>query len=269
MQALFPYPGGKRKLSKLIVDKYMPDHEVYLELFFGSGAIFFEKPKAKINYINDKSSVITNFFEQVRDNTKTIKRLLLSTPYSEEIVKKLWENYNKLTKDKKALAFWLLQYSFNSCAPYAQFHKQESAWKFSVLVKLLYKARKKLDGVYIINRDFRDVLKKNIFNNEECWIYVDPPYVQDIGYYSGGTFSVKDHKDLAELLNKTKAKVTLSYDDTPLIRSLYNGWNFYEIKYNSSMSTCNDNKKTYTELIITNWRESCKMISLMDYLKDE
>ena len=245
----------------------MPRHDIYLELFFGSGAVFFRKPRAKVNYINDKSNMITNFFEQIRDNCDEMEWMIISTPYSEQAMRNLLENYDKLDNARKALAFWMLQYSFNSSQPYAQFHDQESAWKSMKLIGMIREARLKLDGVYIVNRDFRDILKKNVFNTSKCWIYADPPYVSDIGYYDGGKFSEQDHKDLANMLSKINALVTISYDDHEFIRDLYKNWYITKIDYKSSMSSHNS-KKEYGELIITNFNpvEKCdRTTSAVDY----
>lgn len=42
MKTILKYPGAKNRLAPWIVSN-MPSHEVYLEPFFGSGAVFFNK----------------------------------------------------------------------------------------------------------------------------------------------------------------------------------------------------------------------------------
>ena len=44
--------GHKQKLAKKIISHF-PEHNVYLEPFFGAGGIFFNKPKVKFNFLND------------------------------------------------------------------------------------------------------------------------------------------------------------------------------------------------------------------------
>jgi len=46
--------GNKSKIAHEI-QKYFPAHEIYIEPFFGAGGMFFNKPKAKYNIINDPS----------------------------------------------------------------------------------------------------------------------------------------------------------------------------------------------------------------------
>lgn len=40
MKRILNYPGSKWSMAKWIID-HMPRHEVYLEPYFGSGAVFF------------------------------------------------------------------------------------------------------------------------------------------------------------------------------------------------------------------------------------
>ena len=42
MASILKYPGAKNKLAKWIFS-YIPEHSVYVEPFFGSGAVFFNK----------------------------------------------------------------------------------------------------------------------------------------------------------------------------------------------------------------------------------
>lgn len=52
MEAVLKYPGAKNRLAEWIIS-FIPEHRVYLELFFGSGAVFFNKDPAKIETLND------------------------------------------------------------------------------------------------------------------------------------------------------------------------------------------------------------------------
>ena len=47
--------GNKKKIAKEI-QKYFPPHKIYIEPFFGAGGMFFNKPKAKYNIVNDLDS---------------------------------------------------------------------------------------------------------------------------------------------------------------------------------------------------------------------
>ena len=57
------YPGAKWRLADWII-AHMPPHRVYVEPYFGSGAVFFVKPPAKLETINDANGhVVTTFVD--------------------------------------------------------------------------------------------------------------------------------------------------------------------------------------------------------------
>lgn len=54
--------GNKSKIAKEI-QKHFPKLDAYIELFFGAGGMFFNKPKAKYNFLNDNDSEVYNLFK--------------------------------------------------------------------------------------------------------------------------------------------------------------------------------------------------------------
>lgn len=44
MKTPISYYGGKQRLAPIIVAR-IPEHDIYVEPFFGGGAVFFTKPK--------------------------------------------------------------------------------------------------------------------------------------------------------------------------------------------------------------------------------
>ena len=63
MRAPFAYYGGKMGMAKLIVS-LMPEHRVYIEPFFGSGAVFFAKPPVMHEIVNDLDDAVVAFLQQ-------------------------------------------------------------------------------------------------------------------------------------------------------------------------------------------------------------
>ena len=71
IQTVLRYPGAKWVLSKWICDN-LPPHEVYLEPFFGSGAVFFGKEPCHTETINDLDGDVVNLFKAIREHTEEI-----------------------------------------------------------------------------------------------------------------------------------------------------------------------------------------------------
>ena len=52
MKAVMKYPGSKWSIAEWIIS-FFPGHHSYLEAFFGSGAVLFNKPRSNIETVND------------------------------------------------------------------------------------------------------------------------------------------------------------------------------------------------------------------------
>ena len=79
MKTLLNYPGAKWGMAKEIV-ALMPKHRSYLEPFFGSGAVLFNKPPSAIEPVNDIDGDIVNFFKVLRDNADELASAIALTP---------------------------------------------------------------------------------------------------------------------------------------------------------------------------------------------
>lgn len=81
IKAMLKYPGSKWSMTDWIL-QYMPPHEVYVEAFFGSGAVFFRKNPVRVEVINDKDEQVINLFRVCRDQPEDLIRLVSLTPVS-------------------------------------------------------------------------------------------------------------------------------------------------------------------------------------------
>lgn len=57
--------GGKSKLRKTIID-LIPDHNYYVEVFFGAGWVYFGKQPSKVEVINDIDAELINLFKMIK-----------------------------------------------------------------------------------------------------------------------------------------------------------------------------------------------------------
>lgn len=73
MRTPITYYGGKQRLAKTIVSM-IPSHKIYCEPFFGGGAVFFQKPKAGIEVINDKNDMLINFYLCIQNRFEELQK---------------------------------------------------------------------------------------------------------------------------------------------------------------------------------------------------
>ena len=62
MRQVLKYPGSKWKIANQLAE-LIPDHHSYVEPFFGSGALFFNKLPSNIETINDMDHDVVNLCE--------------------------------------------------------------------------------------------------------------------------------------------------------------------------------------------------------------
>lgn len=73
---MFPWIGGKYYLRNHILNNFPKDYKNirYVEVFGGSAKILFFKEKSRLEVYNDKDENIYNFYYQVRNNYKELRR---------------------------------------------------------------------------------------------------------------------------------------------------------------------------------------------------
>ena len=98
--------GNKKKIAKEI-QKYFPPHKIYIEPFFGAGGMFFNKPKAKYNIVNDLDSDVFNLFNVVMNQKEELEKAFCMMPIHSDLLKH-WKENEEIEPIKKALRFLFL-----------------------------------------------------------------------------------------------------------------------------------------------------------------
>jgi DNA adenine methylase len=77
-----------------------PAHKSYLEPFFGSVAVLFNKPSSSIETVNDLNDDVVNLFQVIQATPKELSEKLFLTPYSRTVYNRAWglSLTTKLTK---------------------------------------------------------------------------------------------------------------------------------------------------------------------------
>lgn len=83
MRAVLKYPGSKWNIASQLVEM-IPEHHSYVETFFGSGAVLFNKPVSDIETINDLSHDVVNLFRCIQEDVDRLAAMVMTTPFSRE-----------------------------------------------------------------------------------------------------------------------------------------------------------------------------------------
>ncbi|MGG1156880.1 DNA adenine methylase [Brevibacillus formosus] len=180
------YPGSKWSLAGWIIE-HMPEHETYLEPFFGSGAVLFNKAQSKLETINDLDGDVTNLFEVIRERPEELAHLVRWTPYSREeyylsyeptenklararrFLIRIWQAIGAKTSDRTGWRSNVQIYK----APHKIWPKQ-----WSELPDEILEVSSRLKDVQIENQPALKVMER--YRYPEVFIYADPPYILSI-----------------------------------------------------------------------------------------
>lgn len=241
--------GNKKAIAHKIIP-YFPPHDCYIELFAGTGAMFFAKPQAKYNILNDIDEDIYNMWQVV----KFQKQELITELENLIIHEKLWKDYKKIVpEDKVFRAALFLMYS-----NFGYMGKPDNI-KFGVgdnnkklLIENIDNCLKLISYCKFTCDDFRKVLGKISFSakgdKEAMFIYADPPYYGTTNNYSN-SFTLQDTQDLFQILTDSKIRFALSEFDNPKIIEIAESYNLniHIIGERRNM------KNRRTEILITNY----------------
>ncbi|HLL79834.1 MAG TPA: DNA adenine methylase [Ktedonobacteraceae bacterium] len=231
-RAPFAYYGGKSYLVPTLL-QVLPKHEVYCEVFGGSGVLLFNKKSARLEVFNDLHSGIVNLFRVLRapESAGELQPPLQLTPYSREEWRECLETWQDEPDpiEKARRWFVVVQQSFSG-------HDRWAGWRFARkvgrnpavsyrgAVELLTTFTERLAHVEIEHADFGQVLAA--YDGPGTLFFCDPPYLPETrvkGKYQH-EMSVDDHIRLLDQLQTLQGKVVLSGYDAPLYQRMLKGW---------------------------------------------
>ncbi len=245
MKAIAKYPGSKWSIANWIIS-FFPEHHSYLEPFFGSGAVLFNKDRSNIETVNDMDGNVVNLFECIREDPEKLARSIYLTPYSRQVYEKAFQ---EVPEDRfgAALNFYIrlnMGHGFRT-------NGEKVGWKNDVqgrersyasqdwcnLPEKIMQAAERLRGVQIENKPALELI--NRFNYKNVLIYCDPPYMLQTrhGKQYRCEMDNADHERLLDMLLKHKGYAVISGYDTDVYNSMLAGWNRFEkISYSQACS---------------------------------
>lgn len=236
MKALMKYPGSKWSLANWIIS-FFPEHHSYLEPFFGSGAVLFNKTRSNIETVNDLDKNVVNLFECIRTDPERLARMIYMTPYAREVYERA---YRDVPEDKFQAAFNFfirlnMGHGFRT-------NGRKVGWKNDVqgrersyasldwcaLPDKIMLAAERLRGVQIENRPAVELIQR--FNFENVLIYCDPPYMLETrhGKQYRCEMNDLDHEELLKVLLRHKGFVLISGYSSEMYEDMLIGWYRYE-----------------------------------------
>lgn len=243
----FRYPGGKFYARKLILAS-LPHHNRYCEPFAGGASVFFAKPAAKENILNDKDSELVNTYLAIRDNVEELIVLLNGLPASKEKHRYYKLEYKPANDLERAMRWYYLNRT-----SYSGIMKMENCYwgygdKYSMRPenwpRHLRTVSERLQGTTILNQDFESVIDSL---PDGYFMFVDPPYFNaDQDKFYTCSFSKDDHYRLRDILKRNAKRLNflLTYDNSPEIREMYNWCTSLEDReWNYTISRTDDQKK--------------------------
>jgi DNA adenine methylase len=214
--AIVRWVGGKGKqIDKIIPLITKTNKNTYLEPFVGGGSVFInllkEGYKGKI-IVNDLNTDLINLYKHVKNN---IDDLILTLKkfdnITEEYYYRLRSVYNNLdtTSLEKSALFIILN---KTC--FRGLYRVKKNGEFNTPYGHISLKRKLYDEVKLreLSNLFKDVIFENqhyinfieqYVNNDDCVIYLDPPYLNQFDGYTALCFNYNDYDKLInELIDK-------------------------------------------------------------------
>jgi DNA adenine methylase len=277
---LFRYPGSKKKIKKIIVEKTLSlfDEKTkeYREPFFGGGSVgldFLEQNLSnlfnKINsvWINDLDVGVACLWTAVIRHCPELKEKIKTfNPSTEHFygfrnflhISNI-ENYRRnIISPKeivdigfKKIALHQMSYSglgVMSGGPIGgksqtSNYKIDCRWKPELLCKKIDKINDLLKNFQIKEDKCSAHDFENLLHGNDAVVYLDPPYYEQGNVLYQFAFKKDDHVRLSNFLKSTKNKWILSYDNCQEIRDMYRWAKIEEIQVSYTITGIRNKKE--------------------------
>jgi DNA adenine methylase len=240
--------GNKQAIAHKIIP-FFPPHDIYVEPFFAAGGLFFNKPRARHNFLNDNDSEVFNLYMVCLNDRERLKFELARMPVHQS----LWEHWKKeIPADPVLKAVRFLFYSnFGYMGMKASLCMIDRDPKAATLEEL---ERLDFGEVKFGCSDFEPFLKSICIDSpEKAWdsvfCYADPPYLEDGDNRAYTPFTEADTNRLFDVLDWRGCKYAVSEFDNPVVIQMAEnrGLQTHVIGERKNM------KNRRTEILITNY----------------
>lgn len=274
MNTVLKYPGAKWRIADWIIAQF-PKHHTYLEPYFGSGAVLFNKPASAIETVNDLDWDVCNLFHCIRNDAQRLASKIALTPFARDeyedtfkiqfdelmsqidpyekarqFLVKCWQGHGFRTNGYKVGWKNDVQGRENMYATYNWYRLPE--WIIGIVDRL--------KQVQIENRPAIEVIQRHKYS--KVLIYCDPPYLLDTrtGKQYKHEMTEQDHVELLETLLQHPGPVMISGYESDLYNNTLKGWRKNQIQSNAEYYS----GKSRIETIWMNYKPAIEQITVFD-----
>lgn len=220
-KAPFPYMGSKAASLDEILPR-LPQRQMYIEVFGGSGVVLLNRPPCKLEVFNDRYSGVTDFFKALRDHPDELCDYLELMPCSREEWYRCfssWEDHESLVR-RGACWYYMIMYSFGTKGK--QFGRcvrpvGSHAGRIGKAIPRLPELAARFANVQIENLDWEQVLQD--YDHPEAVFYLDPPYFDASGGIYRHSMTPADHERMLQRIFECRGFVALSGYGNPVYDS--------------------------------------------------
>lgn len=258
---IIPWIGGKRRLADHLIPRF-PAHECYVEVFAGGAALYFMRPPAKVEVINDINGELVNLYRVVQHHLEEFVRTFKWALTSRRVFRWLQDTVPEtLTDIHRAARFYYLQQNcYGGKVEGQSFGTATTTPPGLNLLRLeenLSAAHLRLSSAYIENLDWKQCIDR--YDRPHTLFYLDPPYFETEGY--GVLFAFSEYEEMAQRLRTIKGCAIVSLNDHPDIRRAFEGFHIetMDIRYTVGGSGREALRK---EVMIFSWDDAAQPASL-------
>ena len=220
MNPIIPWIGGKRRLADTLIPRF-PAHSCYVEVFAGGAALYFLRPPAEVEVINDINGDVINLYRVVKNHLEEFVRQFKYALSSRQVFMWLQDTPPETLTDiqRAARFFYLQQHAFGAKVTGQNWGTATTAPPVNLLriEETLSAAHLRLAQAYIENLDWKACIAR--YDRPHSFFYMDPPYWETEGY--GVDFGLDQYEAMADVMAGLKGKALVSLNDHPDIRRIF------------------------------------------------
>lgn len=251
---VFAYPGGKRRLAKVLLPLiHSQPHSCYAEHFAGGASMFFMRQPASVEVLNDVNGEVINLYRVIKNHLDEFAKQFRYATASRELFG--WAKDTPphvLTDIQRAARYLYIQkLSFGGKVTGQTFGiSPSSPPRFNILrlEEDLSQAHLRLSRVWIEHLGWYECLQK--WDRDYTLHFLDPPYWETEGY--GVPFEIEQYHKIAEAMRSMKGRAILTINDHPEMRRIFHGFKVETVKIDYTIGGGGKGKDRQ-ELIYKNW----------------